>query len=595
MILHLLRARTTLVLRRILIRHPALLALVHNPVGRRLRQLIKGISPFEALQSGPDAPVKTYEQFRIDRIAECQQLYADVREPDLLCFITTVWNTDVEFLHALTESVLAQRGGIGFRWLILDNGSSDPNTIAFLKDLDCHDFIQLERVENNLGIIGGMRYCLERANGRYILPLDSDDYLYPQCVSILTEAIRRTGYPALLYSDEDKRQDKVFRDPYYKPDWDPVLFVNSCYIAHLCAIDREIALLLGAYSDGETEGSHDWDTFTRFLVAGHTPVHVREVLYSWRMHPQSTAGNFRSKPVIYNSQTAVLKRFLAAASSPDDFALLPSPLFDGTPDWWISRRPVKPRPMATVTLQGETVKTKCLADPVALAGLLARLEPMAEPGALVHLLGDRVEPLGKEWRWDTLGLFELFPDCVMVGGRIISQFQEVLAAGQYFGFGNGCDTPDRGRSSTDLGYFAQMLKHHSVSAVSSAHCVVDAVFLRDSVRSLVASGLPVSIAHLGAWCGVLARRRGKRVIYSPFIYGQTAQDWSSLVSEDEHNAFAHYAWDLMPDEELLSPHLGLDLSVAYRPVSRAIRENHLDGLAKRFGLPRHATIGPRRP
>jgi hypothetical protein len=183
----------------------------------------------------------------------------------------------------------------------------------------------------------------------------------------------------------------------------------------------------------------------------------------------------------------------------------------------------------------------------------------------------------------------------MIGGRIISKSQQVLAAGQYFGFGDGCSSPDRGRSSTDPGYFAQMWKHHSVSAVSSEHCIVDAAFLRDSVQSLITSGLPVTVFHLGAWCGALARRQGRRVIYSPFMHAMTGSDWSSHVSESEHRAFAHYAWDLMPDEVLLSAHLGLDMACAYRPITGAMRESHLDKLAERFGLPRRSALGQHHP
>ena len=52
-------------------------------------------------------------------------------------------------------------------------------------------------------------------------------------------AAARANYPALVYSDEDKLRDGRHVDPFEKPDWDPVLFRNCCYIAHLCAIRRE--------------------------------------------------------------------------------------------------------------------------------------------------------------------------------------------------------------------------------------------------------------------------------------------------------------------------------------------------------------------
>ena len=219
--------------------------------------------------------------------------------------------------------------------------------------------MRLDRVEANLGIIGGMRRCLHRASGRYILPLDSDDYLFPDCVQTLTWDIQKHDYPPLLYTDEDKLIGERLFLPYLKPDFDPVLFVNSCFIAHLGVIDRALGLKLGVYSDPSTEGSHDWDTFTRFLNAGHTPVHVPEVLYSWRMHPQSTASNIELEiRRLRLPEGSPLSRFLDVQPMGSRFELCKSPLFNGTPDWWMRRRRAEPRPLTTLLIS-ELQRRRC--------------------------------------------------------------------------------------------------------------------------------------------------------------------------------------------------------------------------------------------
>ena len=69
----------------------------------------------------------------------------------------------------------------------------------------------------------------------------------------------------------------------------------------------------GYYTDTRAEGSHDWDTFTRFYLAGYAPVHVAELLYSWRMHAMSTSSNIDAKPVVFDSQMSVIERFLSGA------------------------------------------------------------------------------------------------------------------------------------------------------------------------------------------------------------------------------------------------------------------------------------------
>ena len=141
---------------------------------------------------------------------------------------------------------------------------------------------------------------------RYVIPLDSDDLLTFDCVRIMTSALRAAGFPLLAYSDEDKVLEGHLRDPYCKPDFDPVLFTHSCYTSHLCAIDREAALRFSCYTNGEVEGSSDWDSFTLFLLEGHLPLHVPEILYTWRMHSRNlTALDIDSKDYIHESQLAV--------------------------------------------------------------------------------------------------------------------------------------------------------------------------------------------------------------------------------------------------------------------------------------------------
>ena len=213
-------------------------------------------------------PRNGYELFRIDRMHRRETVRAPSSDDAPLSLVTTAWNTEPRFLEYVAASVFQQDGNPSFEWVIIDNGSESADTRRCLGEIARHPAVRLHRVERNLGIAGGMRLGLERARNRYILPLDSDDYLYPDCLRLVGAALAAHGFPGLLYTDEDKLSHEGWRDPYFKPDWDPVLFVNSCYIAHLCAIDRRLALHLGCYADSAADGSHDWETFTRFHDLG---------------------------------------------------------------------------------------------------------------------------------------------------------------------------------------------------------------------------------------------------------------------------------------------------------------------------------------
>lgn len=506
-----------------------------------------------------------YETARLARLEARRTLYPAHPAPGLFSFLTTVWNTDPAYLTVLADSLFAQAGDPPFEWIILDNGSSDPGTRGFLARLATHPSVRLERVERNIGIIRGLRSCLERATGRYVLPLDSDDYLDPDCLRILAWHIEQHGHPALLYTDEDKLYEGVHCYPYAKPDWDPVLFVNSCYIAHLCALDRAQALALGAYEDRAFEGCHDWDSFMRFWAAGHRPVHVPEIVYGWRMHAGSTSGNIRSKNYIYDSQRALLERFVGRAPHPARYEIVLSPLFPGTPNWWIRRRPTDPRPMIGVWLgAGAGASTGYpyqrwhgLPIDAPLAALAEIARAAQAEGALIQLQGAGIVPTGMddpaEGPWEAVGLFELFPETALVGGRVFGTDRRLRSAGAAFGHGRGCDCPDAGRRLDDPGYQAQLWQPHSVDAVSTELAVVEPDFLVAAIAACVGDG--AGLAHLGAWLGAHARRTGRRVVYTPFLAGQSTTDWEALVGDPERARFVARNRDLMPGRDAFPPAL----------------------------------------
>jgi glycosyltransferase involved in cell wall biosynthesis len=526
-------------------------------------------------------PKGYYELRRLAILTERRDLYTKC-DSSLFSFITTVWNTAPEYVAQLAESVFGQDGGANFEWAILDNGTSREDTRALLQELAQHPMVRLYRVDENIGIVKGLRYCLERANNKYIVPLDSDDLLTPDCLRILASSLSEADYPAIAYTDEDKVSGQRFQDPYCKPDWDPVLFVHSCYIAHLCAIDRKLAVELGAYTNLQAEGSHDWDTFLRFWQARHRPHHVAEVVYSWRMHPQSTSGNIKSKSYIHASHQSVLNRFILGSPKPQDYKVELSPLFGGAPDWRFVPISGEAPPIPTI-LYGANAAHSADATPAGrkiiriepqLEALLATTKACAADSRLVHIQSTSVTIDDPTWAAESAALMDLFGDTAIVGGRI-HDGSKIVRADCYFGFGEGCDSPNIGRSLQDPGYFAQMWKPHSANAVPIEHCVIRADFLIDALTALVETG--VGFTYLGAWLGALAKARGLRVVYSPFLAARTKQGLTE-DSSIEKAAFC-IAWArCIPDAELMSQRLGLTADTAYLPISRdarAAQERHI--------------------
>ena len=525
----------------------------------------------------PANPEQSYEHYRLQRLALRRQSGISLPEAGLLSFVTSAYDTDPVFLKELGDSLLSQDGHPVFEWVILDNGSTNPETIEVLKQFEQYPFVSFYRVEENLGIVGGMRYLLERATGRYILPLDSDDILEPDCVSTLTKFILDADYPALLYTDEDKLHGENLGAPYHKPDWDPVLFLHSCYIAHLCVIDREKALDLGLYTDSSADGCHDWDSFIRFMNAGYFPLHIPEVLYAWRIHEASTAGNISSKDYITKSHRATLNKALAARNVPN-ISLVNSPLFDFSVDWWFKRdRDAKVSFFEVVIQEGNSILNLDQADlklDSTQMGALEELEKALQKSSetYVHVNWQGAVPDDDEWRHDAIALIELYPDTIMVGGTL-HDGHKVIDGPRLFGFGDGFDCPATGRPLSDPGYSAWMWKARSVSMISCGHCVIDRQFLLSGLAELRAN--QVSCHMLGAWIGGLAHESEKRVVYSPFMRARASQSPENTASTPEKQTFLSRFWKIFPDNRYYSPRLALETGSAYLPAHNNDRLAHL--------------------
>ena len=127
--------------------------------------------------------------------------------------LTTVYDTNFSYLTELASSILLQKFSNNFEWIILDNGSKNIETINCLNEIAIDSSVNLIRVEENIGIIEGLRKCLETANGQYIIPIDSDDIIEPDSFEIINKFIIQNDYPDILYTDEDKLSEAKCLDP----------------------------------------------------------------------------------------------------------------------------------------------------------------------------------------------------------------------------------------------------------------------------------------------------------------------------------------------------------------------------------------------
>lgn len=228
--------------------------------------------------------------------------------------IVPTYEPPLEFLSAALDSVLGQTHA-GFELCIADDASADPGVAALLEDYAARDarVRYVTRPERG-GIAANTNSALELALGDYVVFLDHDDLLHRDALASLAAAIGAGSAGDIVYSDHDcVGPDGRRRNPFFKPDWSPDLFLAQMYLGHFVAIRRELVERAGGLRPG-CDGSQDYDLVLRCIALGGRPSHIPKILYHWRQHPGSTAANPQSKPYAHDAGRRAIQSYLDEAS-----------------------------------------------------------------------------------------------------------------------------------------------------------------------------------------------------------------------------------------------------------------------------------------
>ena len=131
---------------------------------------------------------------------------------------------------------------------------------------------------------------------------DHDDMLAPDALYECVKALDRLPEAEVIYTDEDKvsMDGKEYYQPHFKPDFNLDLLRSANYMCHLYVVKKSLFDRVG-YLNPEYDGSQDYDFILRCVEQTEHIVHIPKILYHWRMHPGSVAGDPASKSYAYEA------------------------------------------------------------------------------------------------------------------------------------------------------------------------------------------------------------------------------------------------------------------------------------------------------
>lgn len=272
-----------------------------------------GVSRFWTLAKAKAFPAgKSYKEWYEEHCPTKEELMRQ-REVEfsvqpLISIVVPTYQTPIPFLKDMIDSVRKQSYE---KWeLCIADGSlngdeNDTIVIRVREELNRYSMedkrIKVVYLEENQGIAENTNQALALATGEYIGLFDHDDMLTPDALYEIVKAINDYDYD-VLYTDEDKISEDShdYKKPVFKPDYSPELLCANNYITHFFVAKKSIVDRLGGFRK-EYDGSQDYDFIFRCVELAKKVGHVSKVLYHWRMHGGSVAGDPTSKMYAYDA------------------------------------------------------------------------------------------------------------------------------------------------------------------------------------------------------------------------------------------------------------------------------------------------------
>lgn len=216
---------------------------------------------------------------------------ASVLDGPLISVVMPVYNTPLNYLVEAIDSLHAQTYS---RWeLCVTNDASSADGIREMLDqYAARDArISVQHSEKQGGIAVATNYALERCEGEYVAFLDHDDCLTADALAEVVDVVSQRNNAGLIYSDSDILDESGQRcNPYFKPDWNYLLFLSQNYLNHLSVYRRDLIEQLGGLRTG-FDGSQDYDLALRVVekLQPEEILHIPKILYHWRRRADSVA------------------------------------------------------------------------------------------------------------------------------------------------------------------------------------------------------------------------------------------------------------------------------------------------------------------
>ncbi|EDM42976.1 Glycosyltransferase [unidentified eubacterium SCB49] len=176
--------------------------------------------------------------------------------------------------------------------IVVDDGSSDANTLAVLEQLKEKGVVVLH--QENGGPSKARNTAIAVAKGDYILPLDSDNSINPLVFEKALDVLKANENITVVYTDAEYMGNKKGLWKVGQLDEAKIFISNQI---DTCALIRKSDLIaVGGYDENkEIMSNEDWELWLKMLYNNKLFYYLEEVGFKYRVSEQSLSATI-AKP-----------------------------------------------------------------------------------------------------------------------------------------------------------------------------------------------------------------------------------------------------------------------------------------------------------
>lgn len=230
----------------------------------------------------------------------------------LISIITACYNQG-NFLKEAFASIELEKYKDVFEYIVIDDGSSDPETIEVLKNFEDQGMKVIHQPNKGLG--AARNAGIKVSKGKYILPLDCDNKIEP---TVMIEAAQKM--------ELNEKINVVYTDAKYfgakEGDWIVGKFsipqMLYCNFIDACALMRKSILDTDNCYDGDMPamGHEDWELWIRIGLSRNGFYYLRKFGFYYRVREDSMSTtisnpNFiKNRQYIYNKHSTLIAEYM---------------------------------------------------------------------------------------------------------------------------------------------------------------------------------------------------------------------------------------------------------------------------------------------